>query len=375
MRTLKFYLYSWCRQVILLFDYTCVRKESHNWDSLLKFRNAIMKQTNSVVAVCVPSNAPFSNTDLVEVYPLDSNLFENQLSGRAHNLGIFEFLKSAFFIYRTTKLLIAQKKPSKLIWVNAEAASLLAGFFLSLVSRKTKFYFRFIGWTEFWTPLSPALLKFIFKVSCSRRNISIAFETSKLNEHFGSIGRVVPYPITLKSRFGLDPKKNILLLGSARQEKGFNEMFEFARDLLESLPNYTLTLQEAITPWADYAKSLDKLSSLTNVNIAPAFLERSELETMINECALVILPYDRDQYALKGSASLFEAVESRKPVIAYRDCGFSLDVEYFYLGLLADNVSDLVLQVQSLENSKIKNFGFESYALHSIESLRKWIND
>jgi glycosyltransferase involved in cell wall biosynthesis len=367
-------MHTWCGQVILLIDYTCVRKESHNWDSLLKFRDEILRQTDNEVVVCIPSETPFPNTNEREVYPLSCNPFERQLSGRSHSLGIFEFFKSAFVVYRTTKLLITQKKPSKLIWVNAEAPSLLAGIFLSITRRETRFYFRFIGWTEFWTPLDPVLLRFIFRVSRLRKNISLAYETKKLNDHFGGYGTVVPYPITLKSRTNPVPKRNILLLGSARQEKGFNEMVEFAKGLKETLPDYTLTLQEAVTPWENYSTTLDELSSLANVILAPAYLERLKLNAMINECRLIILPYDRGQYALKGSASLFEAVELRKPVIAYRDCGFSDDVEYFYLGLLADNVSDLVLRVQFLENSKIKNFGFDNYALHSNDSLRKWMS-
>jgi glycosyltransferase involved in cell wall biosynthesis len=358
----------------LLMDFTCTRKESHSYDSLLRFQRALIKLGHENVIVCIPRGSVFTNKPSQSIHSLDVTLFKKQLSGEAKKMGWIEFLYSTFMIFRTIRKVVYKFNPAQLIWPNAEGSSLFAGLLISCFQKDRKFYFRFIGWTEFWTPSRNITLKLLIFLASFRKNIFLAFETEPLKTFLNGQGTVVPYPIEISKGSYERQIKTILLLGSARREKGFESMFVFAEQLLEALPEFKLVLQESVSPWNGYEMEFNKLQQIPNVILLPAYIDRSQVDDLIRKCTYTILPYDSNNYRIRGSAAMFESIENRKPVIALDGCSFSADIRDLNLGLVAKNIGDMVRCIKTLNNTRNVNFGFIEYANLSETQLRAWVN-
>lgn len=360
--------------VTLLMDFTCTRKESHSWDSLLRFQRALIKLGHEDLTVCIPRGSVFTSKASRNIHSLDVSLFKKQLSGEAKKMNWLEFLYSTFMIFRATRKVINNFNPAQLIWPNTEGSSLFAGLLISCFQNDRKFYFRFIGWTEFWTPSRNFTIKLLIFLARFRKNIYLAFETEPLKTFLNGRGTVVPYPIEISKVSDGRQIKTILLLGSARKEKGFESMFVFAEKLLEALPDFRLVLQESVNSWSGYEMEITKLKKMTNVILLPAYIDRSQLDDLIRKCTYTILPYDSNNYRIKGSAAMFESIENRRPVVALDGCSFSADVREFNLGIVAKNIGDMIRCIKTLNNTRNVNFGFTEYANLSQAQLRAWVD-
>jgi len=359
--------------VILIVDFTCMREESHSWDSLVKFQEEIQALHVTPTFICIPRSVVFDQKKNSYLKFLEINPFIDLLSGNSNVMNIFQFTKRTTKIFFEIGRLLRDQEVKKLVWVNADTSSLLACNLYSFLYRNTTYHLRFIGWPEFWAPFNSRLLKLLVKIADKRKNIHLAFETSSLKTFLGSSGTVVPYPLS-QSRENENKKCHIFLVGSARQEKGFDQMPTFAESLAKHLPEYKLILQQSTTPWVGYSNTLERLNRLENVVVLPAFLEREDLDSVLHSTAITILPYEPSSYKLRGSAALFESVENNIPVVAYSGVGFASDIERFHLGLVALSQNDLLRCVRQLTSSSVKAMGFEPYRNYSIFQLKIWIN-
>ncbi len=351
-----------------------MREESHSWDSLVKFQKEIQALHEVPTFICIPKSVVFEQKKNSRLKFLEINPFIDLLSGNSNVMNFSQFTKATTKIFFEIRRLLRGQEVKKLVWVNADASSLLVCNLFSILQRNTTYHLRFIGWPEFWAPFDSRLLKFLVKLADKRKNIHLAFETSSLKAFLGSTGTVVPYPLSQSSE-NKNKKCQIFLVGSARREKGFDQMPAFAESLAKHLPQYKLILQQSTTPWAGYSDTLERLNSLENVVVLPAFLERDELDSVLYSTAITILPYESSSYKLRGSAALFESVENNIPVVAYSDVGFASDIVRFHLGLVAQGQNDLMRCVRQMTSSSVNEMGFNPYRIYSIFQLKIWINE
>lgn len=264
--------------MILLLDFTCARRESHSWDSLLRFQKFLNSASPEHVTICIPRAELFPAHDSSSTFSLGLRVFEKQLSGESHRLNLREFFVSTFKILLSTRRVIKKFSPNKLVWPNTEGPSLLVGIILSILERNRNFYFRFIGWPEFWTPFRFLLLKLLIKAARFRKNVFLSFETQALMNFLNGHGIVVPYPIHLPESLKNQESRRVLLMGSARKEKGFESMYQFATELAKALPEFELVLQESMNSWDGYKEILQNLRSLPNVSSPHLLIGMSLME-------------------------------------------------------------------------------------------------
>jgi len=185
----------------LLIDFTCARRESHSWDSLLRFQKSLKMIGAHDVTICIPQDNSFSDKHSSTVYSFEIKIFEKQLSGVSHKLTLLDFLFSTMKVYKALKRAINKFDPTNLVWPNAEGPSVLAGLVLSCFATNRNFYFRFIAWAEFWTPFRLSLIKFLIYLTKFRKNIFIAFETQPLNNFLGGVMELLSHTQYILPKF------------------------------------------------------------------------------------------------------------------------------------------------------------------------------
>jgi glycosyltransferase involved in cell wall biosynthesis len=139
-------------------------------------------------------------------------------------------------------------------------------------------------------------------------------------------------PSATPQRIGFDRRPNILTWGLLSPGKGIETAIEAMRGLsqLRPLPHYMVAgpthPRELAQDGERYRNSLvakvSELGLADSVGISADYVGQAQLQAMIREADVVLLPYDsRD---LAASAVLVEAIASRKPIVATR---FSQAVE------------------------------------------------
>jgi glycosyltransferase involved in cell wall biosynthesis len=97
-------------------------------------------------------------------------------------------------------------------------------------------------------------------------------------------------------------------LGAARPNKGFAEIPRLIRSLVLSGVVFKAYVQQAVYPWPNYIHALNELEGHPeHVSILAANLSETELDKILGEIDVLVLPYSPEDYKLAGSGLLFEA--------------------------------------------------------------------
>ena len=81
-------------------------------------------------------------------------------------------------------------------------------------------------------------------------------------------------------------------------------------------------------------KYISELSALPGMLLADSSLSQSRLSEWLRRSRVIVTPYAKDVYALRGSAMLMEALSVGRPVVSERGCGFSSQISYYECGSL-----------------------------------------
>ena len=166
----------------------------------------------------------------------------------------------------------------------------------------------------------------------------------------------------LKSKYGIDDKKNIILFGAENLDdprKGFTDIIElFEKQYLDKNDYQIIT-------FGNYKVLKNKIKKLNIKNFG--YLESKEKLNDIYNCAdLMIITSRMDNLPQVG----LEAQMSGLPLVVYNNSGLSELVEDKHTGFIAENssISSLANCIKLFfSNSQIQN----NFSLNSIKELKK----
>ena len=125
MLAVSIFVSGWNCQMILIIDFTCAREESHSWDSLVKFQEEIQGFLRVPTLICIPRSAAFEQKQHNHLKLLDINPFKDLLSGELNSMNFSQFIRATMEVFREIRRLLQNQNIRKLVWVNADASSLL----------------------------------------------------------------------------------------------------------------------------------------------------------------------------------------------------------------------------------------------------------
>jgi len=158
-------------------------------------------------------------------------------------------------------------------------------------------------------------------------------------------------------------------LGCAKQRKGFGNIPGILNDLKVTGVNFDTYIQEANFPWAEYENTKTNIMSLmgSKFQFLPSNLDLIDLQEYIEECDILILPYDSDSYSINASGILYHACDSSVPVITANGVGFADEIIKFNLGLTYNNLQEISELVKTI---KLMKFDFVSYNIERDQANR-----
>ncbi|WGM46440.1 hypothetical protein KOAAANKH_01308 [Brevundimonas sp. NIBR10] len=166
---------------------------------------------------------------------------------------------------------------------------------------------------------------------------------------------VTPYPETSEQVPLPDGDDfTVLCAGSARLDKGFLDLFGIARESLANPPKklglkfVTQTLPlKGHEQWDSYTS---QLYALRGVTLLDPVITSEKMHDLYRDSDIVLLPYARDVYRLRGSAVMMEAASVGRLCITLRGTAFARQVEYYGLGDLVDEPSQMPAAIRRLAN-------------------------
>jgi hypothetical protein len=138
----------------------------------------------------------------------------------------------------------------------------------------------------------------------------------------------VPYP-PIDTDLGFSQrdfrKIKILLPGAAREDKGLDELQSFVEKFQNQNIEVMFVVQEAHNAWVAYPDIIAKLKAMSNLQILPQYLSNEDLNLVINECDILLLPYRSSVYRLRGSGFARRGMYMGKLIIAHDDTSIAND--------------------------------------------------
>jgi len=290
---------------------------------------------------------------------------KNQKSGRRIKALLRQtYIKSGLEYFQNIKL--RENERTHIIFPTLDPLSLQLVLNLSIKSKMDdyQFYFRIIG-AESRGILSSnyELILLLDLVKLYPRNIRIGVETIAYKSYLEDLGFESsciywsPWPsLNIFNNAKLMNKKLLIgFLGCAKQRKGFDNIPKILRQLKSKGINFNILIQEANFPWIGYEKTLNDIRLVmgSEFEFLPSNLDLVELLESINQCDLLILPYDANSYSINASGVMYHACDYNVPIITATGVGFASEIESFNLGLTysnLDEIPEIVEKVQMMES-------------------------
>lgn len=132
--------------------------------------------------------------------------------------------------------------------------------------------------------------------------------------------------------------------GSARFDKGFLDLAEIFAAVREVDREMKIRFRTQNLPdrdiknYVDYAR---RLYAIPGVEILPSQISSEEIAAMYANADMVLLPYAKDVYELRGSAVMIEAICSGRLTLALDGPAFVDQLRYFGAGEVSPNLADM----------------------------------
>lgn len=161
---------------------------------------------------------------------------------------------------------------------------------------------------------------------------------TELAVRLGTVVHVAPYPV-IDDLSPIDPDAPLLVaaLGSGRYDKGFLRLKSILRLVVERVGNTPVhfVVQNLPQVYSEpFVKYISELSALPGMLLADSVLSQDRLSEWLRRARVIVTPYARDVYALRGSAMLMEALSVGRPNVSEAGCGFSSQLAYYDCGKL-----------------------------------------
>jgi len=205
-------------------------------------------------------------------------------------------------------------------------------------------------------------------ISLSAETITYAEFTSKI---LGSHVEYLPYPFALPLQpIKWGAVKNISSPGQGRADKGFLRLYSIIRGIikLQGESKYTFEVQNMRdTDKYFRARYSDMLRSVDVLDLHPARMAQVEIDEMYSRADIIIMPYDSDTYALRGSAVYQEGMAIGRLFVCSAGLGMSDLVKRYGNGLLADSdreFSEKVVQLAQLDEDTVRTMVADARSLY-----------
>jgi glycosyltransferase involved in cell wall biosynthesis len=186
------------------------------------------------------------------------------------------------------------------------------------------------------------------------------------------------YPTVPKSKnLKISQKTVIGVLGSARPDKGFNELERIIPILNSSNfgNDINFIVQSSTESWGkNYEHTLSLLRDFPSTKILPGYISDQEMQEIISSCTALLLPYDTNVYEFRGSAMLFDAADLNIPIIAPAGTGMGTTIRRFGIGATYSLIAEIPSAVNfvSLLSQEEIDKRFSIYNDFRSSTLRKF---
>ena len=230
------------------------------------------------------------------------------------------------------------------------------------------------------------------RIRRSRRHglrISVTAETPRLSDRLAlelemPVG-VTPYPAIAEASPIPDTGSFICFCpGSARFDKGFLHLRELFSGIRERDPDLSIRFVVQDLPAkqaAPYQSYVSALYAIPGSELLPAQISETEMIARYRAASVVLLPYDREIYDLRGSAAMMEAVCFGRPVIALDGPAFADQIRYYKLGEVVGSIAemrDAVLAMKEVEPHDLTLRAMQGrfrFTADASDAYRRWFKE
>lgn len=213
-------------------------------------------------------------------------------------------------------------------------------------------------------------LKHIVSVCDVQLSAETAVYAEFVTAKIGFPCEVWPVPLRRKHADLAIVRDVIYFPGSPRGDKGADLLDDLTSHIARRNPDLKIA----------YQMGGDSTIVLDNRVLLPTHISEEEYNEWLSRSASVVLPYDRDVYRYRGSASLYDAAEYQVPVVSLEGMGLSREIEMFNIGRVFNSVSqigefDFLDLVRNLDHKHFLDFSkFRRDAfLRQVELLKEYV--
>jgi len=167
-------------------------------------------------------------------------------------------------------------------------------------------------------------------------------EYAQFLERHSKIGvKHIPYPPVDELRQLKNNSRHseiFCVLGAARKDKGFNELPDLISAIQEKIHGARFIIQKAEVPWQEYSETESILLTMKNVSLLPYLLTKNQIQEILSECDVVLLPYDRNIYRFRGSAFARRGMYLGKSIMATSKTSMSEEAQRLGFSLTLNNM-------------------------------------
>jgi glycosyltransferase involved in cell wall biosynthesis len=151
-------------------------------------------------------------------------------------------------------------------------------------------------------------------------------------------------------------------LGSARPNKGFDDIPKILDSLKANNIIFTALIQLPKFEWPEFRQTYNKLQKnhLNVIKFINSSISKENLDRKISAVDLIVLPYRFHNYQLAGSGILFLAADYKVPVASTNNLAFCWDIERFKIGFTFEDESDFSFKLKYFSKSSLHS-NFEHY--------------
>jgi glycosyltransferase involved in cell wall biosynthesis len=183
---------------------------------------------------------------------------------------------------------------------------------------------------------------------------------------------------------GLQKRKNdiftIVFPGAGRADKGFFSILQILQIFYHKYPDKQLkviaqpiNITEAMAD-ANQVAYLSQLNAVPNFTLLPHKISEQQMLENYAQADAVVLPYDRETYALRGSAILQESISYGLSLITYDNTGFAEIMKYYDCSCdLCNNETDIADTIYLLMNESDEQLAFRDQHAKRVRS--KYLRD
>lgn len=385
---------------LVLVDHMCVLPYGHNLNALVLFQNALKSHFSASFCLAsryLPSYAEQGvRVERVLSYPY-GGLAERALkkepndAGRPSNHGGVDYARLLKLIHRNAQRAFytgfheatgydfmrhRTRRDWRKIFKRYEIGADEVIFFpsadyygcLSLLdvvrqlpdSRMPRIHFRFIGVMESasysFEPSRPVFFAEIRKAIRAGAKITLSAETTKYATYVERLLGVpvtyMPYPLANEQEpLNWGQTKIIASPGQGRQDKGFFQLFAIISRLRRIGSNgpFRFDVQNMRRTDREFRARYESiLKNIPNMHLRPERLRQEEIDGVYASSDILLLPYDSEVYALRGSAVYQEGVAFGRPVVCTSLMGVSDLVMRYGNGLLAASDNEFAEKINEL---------------------------